>query len=67
VGGRRGRHPHIGRELVSVENADQVISIVEKIVTWVFRRAWSGRLLSDQMDDIQFEKFKDEIVKNIKK
>jgi dissimilatory sulfite reductase (desulfoviridin) alpha/beta subunit len=65
VGGRRGRHPRIGRMLTLLENEDQVVSVVEKIVTWVYRRAWSGRLLSDQMDDIQFEQFTQEIEKSL--
>jgi anaerobic sulfite reductase subunit C len=65
VGGRRGRHPHIGRELITRDNEDQVVSVVEKIVTWVYRRAWSGRLLSDQMDDLQFEIFKQDIAKDL--
>jgi hypothetical protein len=38
---------------------------VGKIVTWVYRRAWSGRLLSEQMDDLQFEKFKQEIARDL--
>lgn len=61
VGGRRGRHPHMGRELLEVSTEDEVIEIIERIVYWIFRRAWSGRLLSDQLDDIQFEIFKKEI------
>lgn len=61
VGGRRGRHPKAGRELISVTSPDVVIDVVEKIVTWVYRRAWSGRLLSDQLDELQFGKFRDEI------
>ncbi|MCJ7794649.1 MAG: 4Fe-4S binding protein [Methanoregulaceae archaeon] len=65
VGGRRGRHPHLGRDLIMLEKEDQVVSVVEKIVTWVYRRAWSGRLLSDQMDDLQFEQFKQEIAKDL--
>ncbi len=65
VGGRRGRHPHIGRDLITVEREEQVVSVVEKIITWVYRRAWSGRLLSEQMDDLQFEIFKKEISKGL--
>lgn len=63
VGGRRGRHPHIGRELTTVEASDEVVAIVEKIVNWVYRRAWSGRLLSDQLDELHFSKFREEIEK----
>jgi len=61
VGGRRGRHPRVGRELTTVPDADSAVAAVEKIVNWVYRRAWSGRLLSDQLDDIQFSKFRKEI------
>lgn len=61
VGGRRGRHPKVGRELITAPDADSAVAAVEKIVNWVYRRAWSGRLLSDQLDEIQFGKFKDEI------
>ena len=62
VGGRRGRHPKLGRELVEVETEEEVVEIIEKLSYWIYRRAWSGRLLSDQLDDIQFEKFKEEIL-----
>lgn len=65
VGGRRGRHPHIGRELLTLENEDDVIYVLEKLVKWVYRRAWSGRLLSEQLDDLQFEKFQQEILQEI--
>jgi dissimilatory sulfite reductase (desulfoviridin) alpha/beta subunit len=61
VGGRRGRHPRTGRELIAVKSPETVLLVVEKVVAWVYRRAWSGRLLSDQMDEIQFEKFREEI------
>lgn len=67
VGGRRGRHPHVGRELILAETVEEVLAIVDRIVDWVYRRAWSGRLLSDQMDDLQFGKFKEEIAKAVKK
>jgi len=61
VGGRRGRHPRIGKELITVNSEEEVVDVVEKVVQWVYRRAWSGRLLSEQLDDIQFGKFKEYI------
>ncbi|MDD5025677.1 MAG: 4Fe-4S binding protein [Methanoregula sp.] len=61
VGGRRGRHPHIARDLITIDDEDTVVFVIGKIVNWVYRRAWSGRLLSDQMDDLQFEKFRADI------
>ena len=63
VGGRRGRHPQIGRPLLTVETEDQVIFAIQKIVDWVYRRAWSGRLLSEQLDELHFEKFREDITK----
>jgi anaerobic sulfite reductase subunit C len=65
IGGRRGRHPRIGRELLTLENEDLVIYVIEKIVYWVYRRAWSGRLLSEQLEDLQFEKFRRDILREI--
>jgi anaerobic sulfite reductase subunit C len=65
VGGRRGRHPKIGRSLLTVETEEQVLFVIGKIVDWVYRRAWSGRLLSEQLDDIHFDKFREEILKNV--
>jgi dissimilatory sulfite reductase (desulfoviridin) alpha/beta subunit len=56
VGGRRGR------ELLTVETEDQVLFVIDRIVNWVYRRAWSGRLLSEQLDELHFEKFRDEII-----
>ena len=41
------------------------MDVVEKVVQWVYRRAWSGRLLSEQLDDIQFGKFKEDIREQI--
>jgi len=65
VGGRRGRHPHLGRELITAQDEETVVKAVEKIVDWVYRRAWSGRLLSDQMNNLKFETFRDDIKKEL--
>jgi anaerobic sulfite reductase subunit C len=65
VGGRRGRHPKIGRSLLTVETEEQVLFVVEKIVEWVYRRAWSGRLLSEQLDDLHFDRFREEILMKV--
>jgi len=49
--------------LLTVETEEQVIFAIQKIVDWVYRRAWSGRLLSEQLDELQFEKFRQDITK----
>ena len=50
------RNPCVERELISVETE-------EEVVYWVYRTAWSGRFLADQMDEIGYEKFREEILK----
>jgi anaerobic sulfite reductase subunit C len=66
VGGRRGRHPRIGRVLTRLEDENEVADMVGRIITWVYRRAWSGRLLSDQLEDLQFDRFRDEIASAVR-
>ena len=61
VGGRRGRHPAQGRELVCVEREEDVVEVIDRIVYWIYRNAWSGRHLADQLDDIDFEAFRKKI------
>jgi dissimilatory sulfite reductase (desulfoviridin) alpha/beta subunit len=51
--------------LLTLENEDLVVQVIERIVHWVYRRAWSGRLLSEQLDELQFEKFRQEILLEI--
>jgi len=63
VGGRRGASPAPGRELVTVETEEEVVEVVDRIVYWVYRTAWSGRLLADQMDEIGYESFAEGIRK----
>jgi len=63
VGGRRGANPCVGRELVTVETEEEVVEVVDRVVYWVYRTAWSGRFLADQMDEIGYEKFREEIQK----
>ena len=39
--------------------------VIDTIVDWVYRRAWSGRLLSEQLDELEFGKFRDEMVQKV--
>lgn len=61
VGGRRGRHPQLGRDLVTVDSEEEAIQVVDRVVDWIFRYAYSGRILTDQMDAMDFEGFRDRI------
>jgi anaerobic sulfite reductase subunit C len=62
IGGRRGRHPIVGRDLVMVGGEDAVIRVVDRIIDWIYRYAYSGRLLTDQLDELQFDSFREKIL-----
>ncbi len=53
----------MGRELITVETEEEVVEVIDRIVYWVYRSAWSDRLLADQMDEIGYDKFAEEIRK----
>lgn len=65
VGGRRGRHPKLGHHFVTVKSPETVDLCIEKILQWVYRRAWGNILLPDQLDDIGFEKFREDVVSSL--
>jgi dissimilatory sulfite reductase (desulfoviridin) alpha/beta subunit len=65
IGGKRGRHPKTGRPLITVTGRDDVHTVIDKVITWIYRKAWDGRLLADQLDDIGFDTLKKEIIKTI--
>ena len=58
VGGHRGRHPKIGRHLITVKTPEDVIRVVDKIIYWIYRQASSGSLLPEQLDDLEYDEFK---------
>ena len=63
VGGHRGRHPKIGRFLITVKTQDEVIQVVDKIIYWIFRQASTGLMLPEQLDELEFDEFKKTITK----
>jgi len=65
IGGRRGRHPRIGRHLITVRSEESAIEVVDRIVYWVYRKSWSGRLLGEQMDEIGYDTFREELVRSL--
>jgi dissimilatory sulfite reductase (desulfoviridin) alpha/beta subunit len=62
VGGKRGRHPKLGKHFVTVKSPQGVHLCVDKVVEWIYRRAWGDILLPDQLDDIGFEKFREGVI-----
>ncbi len=62
VGGRRGRHPLVGRDLVTVSGEDAVIQVVDRIIDWIYRYAYNGRLLTEQLDELEYDSFRERIL-----
>ena len=62
IGGKRGRHPRVVYHVVTVKTPETVVKVVELVVKWVYRKAWSDSLLPDQLDILDFESFKKELV-----
>ncbi|MDR2855788.1 MAG: 4Fe-4S binding protein [Methanomicrobiales archaeon] len=65
VGGRRGRHPKFGRDLVVLRGAENVLTVVDDIINWIYRQAWSGKLLTYQMDEIGFDELREKIIASL--
>ena len=61
VGGRRGRHPMLGRELIRVDSEDEAVLVVERVIDWIYRYAYSGSILTDQLESMDFSSFKNRI------
>ncbi|MFH0966631.1 MAG: 4Fe-4S binding protein [Methanobacteriota archaeon] len=65
VGGIRGKSPAPGKHLVTVKSAGTALRVVGLVVDWIYRSAWAGSLLQDQLDDLGFERFKDRVMAEI--
>jgi len=61
IGGRRGRHPKLGRELIRVASEEAAIAVVNRTVDWIYRNAYSGKSLTDQLDTMNFANLRDRI------
>jgi dissimilatory sulfite reductase (desulfoviridin) alpha/beta subunit len=65
VGGHRGRHPKLGRNLVTVKTEDDVIRVVDKIIYWIYLQASMGSMLPEQLDELEYDEFKKTILQMI--
>lgn len=61
IGGRRGRHPELGRELIRVASEEAAIAVVNRTVDWIYRNAYSGKSLTDQLDAMIFANLRERI------
>ena len=66
LGGKRGRHPKIGRTFFIAKSEDDVVVIVEKMIYWIYRTMASNQMLPEQLTDEEFEYFKGQVLKSLK-
>ncbi len=63
IGGRSGRHPTIGRELIRVDTPEKVIGVVERVIYWVYRKSRANRLLGEQLDEMDVDRLRADLEK----
>lgn len=61
IGGRRGRHPRVGRELITVSDREVVMEIIGRIIRWIYELASSDELLPEQLDALEYNELKKDI------
>ena len=54
VGGKRGMNPTLGRHLITVKTPEWAVKVVGMVIDWIYRYAWEGSLLSEQLDELAF-------------
>ncbi|HJJ94941.1 MAG TPA: 4Fe-4S binding protein [Methanocorpusculum sp.] len=65
LGGKRGRHPKIGRTFFIAKSEDDVVAVVEKIIYWIYRSIASDKMLPEQLTDEEFAEFRDRVMKSL--
>ncbi len=65
VGGRRGPRPALGRHLVTVKSGESALRVVDMVIDWIYRTAYMGSLLQDQINDLDFDEFKCRVISTL--
>jgi dissimilatory sulfite reductase (desulfoviridin) alpha/beta subunit len=65
VGGRRGFTPAPGRHLVTVKSPEWAVKVVGMVIDWIYRYAWERSLLYEQMDELDYDQFKAQVMADI--
>jgi dissimilatory sulfite reductase (desulfoviridin) alpha/beta subunit len=62
VGGKIGKHPKLGTELIDVKSPQEAVAIFRKIINWAKMNAKTGERLGICLDRVGFEKFRTEVL-----
>lgn len=62
VGGKIGKHPKLGVELIDAKSPQEAVAIFRKIINWAKKNTKTGERLGICIDRVGFEKFKKEVL-----
>ena len=62
VGGKNGRNPKLGKELIEVTSPQEVVAIFRKIINWSKKNNLSRERVGDCIERLGFEKFKHDML-----
>lgn len=62
VGGKVGKYPKLGEELVNVDSAEEAVAIFRKIINWSKENTELGERLGICLDRVGFENFREGIL-----
>jgi len=62
VGGKIGKHPKLGVELIDVKSPQDAVAIFRKIINWAKKNTKTGERLGTCLDRVGFEKFRKEVL-----
>ncbi|VVB86250.1 Sulfite reductase, dissimilatory-type subunit beta [uncultured archaeon] len=62
VGGKIGKHPKLGKDLVDAKSPQEAIAIFRKIIDWSKKNTHVGERFGDCLDRVGFETFRKDIL-----
>jgi dissimilatory sulfite reductase (desulfoviridin) alpha/beta subunit len=62
VGGKIGKHPKLGMELIDTKSPQEAVAIFRKIINWAKKNTKTGERLGICLDRVGFEKFRKEVL-----
>jgi dissimilatory sulfite reductase (desulfoviridin) alpha/beta subunit len=62
VGGKIGKHPKLGVELIDIRSPEEAVAIFRKIINWAKKNTITGERLGTCLDRVGFEKFRKEVL-----
>ena len=66
LGGKRGRHPVVGKHLITVSSSEALLAAVDSVIDWIYRYASFGIPVPDQIGrELDVSLLKTTLMKNV--